>query len=99
VEKLSKPREDKEVSSLRRSMFLKKVMETEGKFLLDYLEVGVDGCQRYPCRAVFAHIKSKANVTLNRMQTSLLKQYLKALGIETLRTSKVDYFTNLKLKD
>ena len=99
TKELIKPREERETASLRRSLFLKKVLETAGTHLLQYIEITSSAEDRLLCTTVFAHIKQKANTTLSRQQQSLIKKYLASLGVGFYRTSKVNYFTKLKLKD
>jgi len=95
---LANNKQTKEEAVINRNLFLKRLVESNGEILLNYIYV-VDKSSLYPTKEVFDHIKSKAGITLNKIQLSFVKNYLLQIGVEFVRKEDTNYFTNLNLKD
>lgn len=95
--KLNPIRLQKEEETVKRSLFLKKLLDSNGESLLQFIEIGVPNS--IPSRDVFNHIRAKVGVGFNKKQQAVIKYYLKQLGAVVYKKMEAHYYINLKLKE
>lgn len=96
---LAVKKENAELIKMRRTLFIKLVMDTQGQSLLDFISITKDPYELIPSKQIMDHIRKKTGLTFNRQQLSIIKSSLESLGARFKKRSQRDYFTNIEIKE
>lgn len=90
---------EKDEMILRRSLFLKQVMDTDGKYLLNFITITSDPYEPVKSKDIMDHIRKKTGLSFNRQQLSTIKLYIEKLGALFVKKTKANYYSRIELKD
>jgi hypothetical protein len=96
---LASKKQDLEVIKMRRTLFIKLIMDTNGQPLLEFISINNDPYELIPSKQIMDHIRKKTGLTFNRQQLSIIKSSLETLGAKFKKRSQRDYFTNIAIKE
>jgi hypothetical protein len=88
---------DREADKVKKLLFLKKVHESDGKYLLDFISIN----EKHPLidrKLVFDFIRYKSESNLSTQQLAYIRSYMEKLGAVVIKRNDKYYFKNVKLK-
>lgn len=90
---------DRDNLMVKRSLFLKQMIESDGKSLLNFITITNDPYELIKSKKIMDHIKQKSNLTFNRQQLSVIKLYIEKLGALFIKKKEANYYSRVELKD
>lgn len=97
--RILKPKRKKEErDAILRVEFINAMIQTDGKYLLHYVEI-VERDSYVPCKAVIEAIRLRTGLTFNKMQVGLIHHYIEEIGASVRKRKDRTYYRNVHIKE